>query len=424
MEQIGWLRRDVLGGLSATTGAAILAASGTSATAQQVTYSSGTEPAKLKVPANACDCHHHIYGSRYKVDPRSTLRPGDASVDDYRTLQKRIGTSRNVIVQPSTYGTENAPTLDALVAFGPSARAVVVVDTTVTEAELKRMHGLGARGIRFNLAQAGATTPDMIEPLAKRINDLGWHIQINAAPTTIMEVMPILEKVPSPIVFDHLAHIPEPDGINHPLFSKVRALIDKGKTWVKLSGAYADTKVGPPTYADSSAIARAYVKAAPKSRCSSARRVAVGPRGESLAQSTRRTCSASPRGKLRRQASSSSQYDLRLAKEAAAVDGRCGGARTALKQLHAELVLELGDLSAQGGLADVAMGSRRGRTAAGAGACRARPPAWAVPPRCDPDGRPLSAAALFSHQCSTQVVSGPAQASLSGQGLFKPGHKI
>ena len=264
MEQIGWLRRDVLGGLSATAGAAILAASGTSATAQQVTYSSGTEPAKLKVPANACDCHHHIYGSQYKVDPRSTLRPGDASVDDYRTLQKRIGTSRNVIVQPSTYGTENAPTLDALVAFGPSARAVVVVDTTVTEAELKRMHGLGARGIRFNLAQAGATTPDMIEPLAKRINDLGWHIQINAAPTTIMEVMPILEKVPSPIVFDHLAHIPEPDGINHPLFSKVRALIDKGKTWVKLSGAYADTKVGPPTYADSSAIARAYVKAAPE----------------------------------------------------------------------------------------------------------------------------------------------------------------
>src|SRR6266699_5008169 len=89
---------------------------------------SGASPAKLKAPANACDCHHHIYEAQYKVDPRSTLRPGDATVDDYRALQKRIGTSRNVIVQPSTYGTENAPTLDALVAFGPSARAVVVVD--------------------------------------------------------------------------------------------------------------------------------------------------------------------------------------------------------------------------------------------------------------------------------------------------------
>src|SRR6516165_5904352 len=257
MEQADWDRRRVLWGLSAMTGAGLLGPSAKPARAQQVKYSSGTEHPRLKVPANACDCHHHIYGSRYKVDPRSTLRPGDASVDDYRTLQKRIGTSRNIIVQPSTYGTENAPTLDALVAFGPSARAVVVVDTTVTDAELKRMHGLGARGIRFNLAQAGATTPEMIEPLSKRVNELGWHIQINASPATIMEIIPILEKVPSPIVFDHLAHIPEPEGISHPLLGQVRALIDKGKTWVKLSGAYADTKVGPPTYADSSAIARA-----------------------------------------------------------------------------------------------------------------------------------------------------------------------
>ena len=178
MRQTGWDRRDVLWGLSAMAGAGILGA--IPAMAQQVKYSSGTEPAKLKAPANACDCHHHIYGSQYKVDPRSTLRPGDATVDDYRALQKRIGTSRNVIVQPSTYGTENAPTLDALVAFGPSARAVVVVDTAVSDAELKRMHGLGARGIRFNLAQAGATTPEMIEPLSRRVNELGWHIQINA----------------------------------------------------------------------------------------------------------------------------------------------------------------------------------------------------------------------------------------------------
>src|SRR3954468_24734950 len=122
----------------------------------------------------------------------------------------------------------------------------------------------GARGIRFNLAQGGVTTPEMIEPLAKRINDLGWHIQINAEAKTIQEIMPILQNVPTPIVFDHLAHIPQPEGVNHPLFKQVVALIDKGKTWVKLSGAYADTKVGPPTYADATAVAQAYAKHAPE----------------------------------------------------------------------------------------------------------------------------------------------------------------
>src|SRR5215472_11982364 len=234
------------------------------AAAQQVKWSAGTEPPKLKAPPNSCDCHHHIYDARYPVDPKAVLRPGDALVEDYRAFQKRIGTSRNVVVTPSTYGVDNRVTLDAVAAFGPQARAVVVVNDAVSDSELKRMHEQGARGIRFNLAQAGATTPEMIEPLSKRVNDLGWHIQINAPAAKIMEIMPILERVPSPIVFDHLAHIPEPEGINHPVFGQVRALIDKGATWVKLSGAYADTKVGPPTYADSSSIARAYVKAAPE----------------------------------------------------------------------------------------------------------------------------------------------------------------
>jgi predicted TIM-barrel fold metal-dependent hydrolase len=63
-----------------------------------------------------------------------------------------------------------------------------------------------------------------------------------------------------------LAHIPQPEGVNNPLYGKVRALMDKGRTWVKLSGAYADTKVGPPTYSDSSAVARAYAKDMPE-RC-------------------------------------------------------------------------------------------------------------------------------------------------------------
>jgi D-galactarolactone isomerase len=259
-----WGRRELLKVMSAGAAAGFLAGGTRNAAAQQVKWSAGTEPPKLKAPANSCDCHHHIYDARYPVDPKSVLRPGDALVEDYRAFQKRIGTSRNVVVTPSTYGIDNRVTLDAVAAFGPTARAVVVVDDTVTDAELKRMHGLGARGIRFNLAQAGATTPEMIEPLSKRVNDLGWHIQINATATKIMEIMPILDRVPSTIVFDHLAHIPEPEGVNHPLFAQIRALIDKGRTWVKLSGAYADTKVGPPTYADSTAVAQAYVRAAPE----------------------------------------------------------------------------------------------------------------------------------------------------------------
>ena len=262
-----WNRRDVLKAVSAAAVLGTLGGRPSRVEAQAVKYSAGTEAPQLKAPANATDCHHHIYNSKFPVDPTATLRPPDALVDDYRALQKRIGTSRHVLVQPSTYGVDNRAHLEALAAFGPTARMVAVVNDKVTDDELKRLNAAGVRGIRFNLAQAGATTPEMLEPLSRRVNDLGWHIQINAPAAKIMEIMPILEtKVASPIVFDHLAHIPQPEGVNHPLFAKVRGLMDKGRTWVKLSGAYADTKVGPPTYADSSAVARAYASAYPE-RC-------------------------------------------------------------------------------------------------------------------------------------------------------------
>ncbi len=256
-----WNRRTVL----AMMGASAAGAAISSAQAQQVPWSTGTAPAKTKAPPNATDCHHHIYSSRFRVDPNSTLRPGDASVADYRLLQKRIGTSRNVIVQPSTYGVFNDGLIEALSECGPTARGVAVVNASVTDDELKRLDAARVRGVRFNLATpGGATTIEMLEPVAKRIAPMGWHVQFNMSADMTLAAKEVLNRLPCQIVFDHLAHMPQPAGISHPAYAVVVDLLQKGKAWVKLSGAYADTKVGPPTYADSTAVAQAYVKAAPE----------------------------------------------------------------------------------------------------------------------------------------------------------------
>src|SRR5207253_9488745 len=116
------------------------------AAAQSVKWSGGTQAPRPKAPATAADCHHRIYNAKYPVDPKATLRPADALVDDYRALQRRIGTTRHVVVQPSTYGTDNRCHLDALAAFGPTARMVAVVNDSVSTEELRRMHALGVRG--------------------------------------------------------------------------------------------------------------------------------------------------------------------------------------------------------------------------------------------------------------------------------------
>src|SRR5258707_1286174 len=119
-------------------------------------------------------------------------------------------------------------------------------------------------GIRFNLVKAGTTTVKMIEPLSKRVNDLGWHIQIHMKGEQIAGIEDLLLRVPSPIVFDHLGRLAQPNALDNPGFKTISKLIDKGKTWVKLSGAYQDSKVGPPSYSDTVPVARAYVKAAPE----------------------------------------------------------------------------------------------------------------------------------------------------------------
>jgi predicted TIM-barrel fold metal-dependent hydrolase len=216
----------------------------------------------------ATDCHHHIYDSRYPLVKNPSMQlggDGNATVADYRALQRRIGIERHVVVHAAgTYGLDNTPMLDALAAFGPTARGIAVVDTSISDAELKRMTDFGVCGIRINLVFASGATAEMIEPLAKRIHNFGWHLQLSMPAEATVQLKDLLPKLPTPIVFDHIARIPPDLGVSHPAFAVIRGMIDRGRTWVKLSGAYLLTKVGPPTYADTGAVARAFAQSAPE----------------------------------------------------------------------------------------------------------------------------------------------------------------
>jgi predicted TIM-barrel fold metal-dependent hydrolase len=127
---------------------------------QAVPNTTGTEPPRTRVPANAADCHMHIYDPRFpESNPRPGRNPQNATVTDYRLLQRRIGTTRVVVVQPRNYATDNRVTLDALRQLGGSGRGVAVLHPTISDAELKRFHDAGVRGIRFSLGTMAAPPP-------------------------------------------------------------------------------------------------------------------------------------------------------------------------------------------------------------------------------------------------------------------------
>jgi predicted TIM-barrel fold metal-dependent hydrolase len=60
-----------------------------------------------------------------------------------------------------------------------------------------------------------------------------------------------------------MGHV-SPAGVTHPAYRIIRRLIDRGRTWVKLSVTYDNTKDGPPSFADVNAVGQAFVKAAPE----------------------------------------------------------------------------------------------------------------------------------------------------------------
>ena len=72
----------------------------------------------------------------FAPSPHWRRTPPHADVAAYRRLQARLGTARAVVVTPSTYGTDNACTLDALDQLGNCARGVAVVGHEVAEHEL------------------------------------------------------------------------------------------------------------------------------------------------------------------------------------------------------------------------------------------------------------------------------------------------
>ncbi|MBI3048700.1 MAG: amidohydrolase family protein [Acidobacteria bacterium] len=232
-----------------------------------VPNSSGTAPPQLKTPPRACDCHMHIYDpARFPMPPSQRVAPTNAAVPQYRLLQKRIGTTRVVIVTPRNYATDNRVTVDAIAQLAPNARGVAVIHPTITDAELKELHGGGIRGIRFSLTDpaTAVVTFDMIEPLAKRVAGLGWHVQINMTADQIAAAEALWKRLPSPIVFDHIGQLPGSVGVAHPAYTVMRRLLDVGRAWVKLSVTYSNTTDGPPGYADVVRVGQAFVKAAPE----------------------------------------------------------------------------------------------------------------------------------------------------------------
>lgn len=234
-----------------------------------VPHSAGLNRPRRALPPGACDSHMHIFEPRFAPSAHWPRTPPVAPVAAYRQLQARLGTTRTVVVTPSTYGTDNACTLDALEQLGDEARGVAVVGDDVSADELTHLAARRVRGLRVNFVSPqswGTTTPAMLATLARKVAEhpacAGWHIQLLVQPEHLIALAPQLRALPVPLVIDHLGRIDPAEGPATAAYGVLRALLDGGHTWVKLSGAY--LRATQPAYADTLPLGRALVHAAPE----------------------------------------------------------------------------------------------------------------------------------------------------------------
>ena len=221
---------------------------------------------RLAAPAGACDCHMHVYDRRYKPAPTSLFPPPDAPADAYRAVQRQLGLTRAVVVQPNAYAFDNACTEDAIVRFGANARGVATIRPDIADAEIERLTRAGFRGARCYMLKGGLLSWDDVETIASRVAPFGWHLQLQLDGRELPLFAARIRRLPVEVVIDHNGKFLEPVPPSHPAFRALLALLDAGRCWVKLSAPYETSKSGPPAYDDVSALARALV-AAHAERC-------------------------------------------------------------------------------------------------------------------------------------------------------------
>jgi 2-pyrone-4,6-dicarboxylate lactonase len=224
-------------------------------------------PPRFPVPRGACDCHIHVFDAARH--PYATIRgytPPDAPLATMRALHATLGIDRAVLTHASVHGNDSSAVLDGAASDLSRYRAVVSVNADVTPMDLTDMHAKGARGIRVNLVDKGgmpfASLEDIIR-IAGLLADLAWHVEFLVHVNDAPDLWPLLRRLPVDAVIGHLGYLPTGRGIDHPGFRSLLNTVERGHTWVKLTGPYRLTADADLPYADVSPFARALVTTRP-----------------------------------------------------------------------------------------------------------------------------------------------------------------
>lgn len=222
-------------------------------------------PLAFKPPAGATDTHRHVFGDlgKYPYASTSGYRHPPAWIADMNRLDKALGVSRYVLIQPSGYATDNSALLDVLKQARPdTARGIVAIDERTPDALLDEWHKLGVRGIRVGLG-GSADAVARLRASTDRIAARGWHVNTAISQMAMLDTLAdTLTSLPVPVVLDHYAGAKASAGTSQKGFATLLQLLKSGKIYLKMSRLH-NLSTAAPGYADVRPLAQAVVAANP-----------------------------------------------------------------------------------------------------------------------------------------------------------------
>ena len=187
------------------------------------------------------DAHAHVWlrdmpyiaGTHYRFEYDFTPEQYLKALDDH-------GIHFGFLAAATPFGDYNDYTIAALRAHS-RLRGSVLVDPGVDRYVLEQMDRDGVIGVRLSFYNS-AEVPDLrsfeYKRLLRRIADLDWHVHVYVDGPRLAGMIAALEDAGVKLVVDHFG-MPDPKlGVQCSGFQALIRSIEKGRTWVKVSGGY------------------------------------------------------------------------------------------------------------------------------------------------------------------------------------------
>jgi len=222
----------------------------------------------FELPRGSVDAHCHVFGpgDHFPYAPERKYTPCDASKEQLFRLRDFLGVEKNVVVQATCHGGDNAAMLDVLASSNGRCRGVATIGPEASVEELHEMHELGVRGVRFNYVRR-LVDPEPDEyyyRVMEKIAPLGWHVVVYFEAADLDERWDFFTSLETRVVVDHMGRPDVGQPVDGPAFARFLQLMGEHENfWTKVSCPERLSLSGPPEYLDAAPFARRVIEEFP-----------------------------------------------------------------------------------------------------------------------------------------------------------------